>query len=209
MATTQETIRFNELRNVRYGEIFLISPGDEGGLRADVYNTTGLNDCPQEKWSPLDPQTLTRDTGASAVWLNGPRFWLMDRITAYKAGEVRSFQGLQARWLAVLSIPAGFELSGSGPGRFYQDTVINRDTEWLFSAGKPVHELLDSEGRVYVTHHRVQPLTMDMLAGLGDRLQLPAGWAYRTETPEHDLVLRTATGEAHILQDELENTYTH
>ncbi|MCX4461738.1 hypothetical protein OG585_53620 (plasmid) [Streptomyces sp. NBC_01340] len=67
MATTQETIRFNELRNARYGEFFLISAGDEGGLRADVYNTTGLNDCPPEKWSALDPQTLARDTGVSAV----------------------------------------------------------------------------------------------------------------------------------------------
>lgn len=50
-------------------------------------------------------------------------------------------------------------------------------------------------------------LTVDALSGLGDRLQLPTGWAYRTEIPECALVLRTAAGEAHILQGELENTY--
>ncbi|WSI45596.1 hypothetical protein OG585_53630 (plasmid) [Streptomyces sp. NBC_01340] len=38
-------------------------------------------------------------------------------------------------------------------------------------------------------------------------MQLPTYWTYRMETPERDLVLRTTTGEAHILQDELENTY--
>ncbi|MCX4461737.1 hypothetical protein OOK58_03685 [Streptomyces sp. NBC_01728] len=135
----------------------------------------------------------------------------MDRITAFKAGDVRSFQGLQARWLAVLSIPAEFDFSGSGAGRFYTDTVINRDTEWLFSAGKPVHQLLDPEGRVYVmqaySHIVDDTLTMDALPALRDRMQLPTYWTYRMETPERDLVLRTTTGEAHILQDELENTY--
>ncbi|WP_336113612.1 hypothetical protein [Streptomyces sp. PTD9-10] len=107
--------------------------------------------------------------------------------------------------MAVLGIPAGFDLGGSGPGRFYQDIVINRDTERLFSAGKPAHQLLDPEGRVYVmqaySHIVDDSLTRDALPGLGDRLQLPTGWAYRTEIPEHGLVLRTATGEAHILQD--------
>ncbi|MGW3152047.1 hypothetical protein ACWDG1_47205 [Streptomyces sp. NPDC001177] len=61
MATTQETVQFNEVRDARYGEVFLISPGVEGGLRADVYNTTYLNDCPPEKWSALGPQTLPQN----------------------------------------------------------------------------------------------------------------------------------------------------
>jgi hypothetical protein len=90
----------------------------------------------------------------------------MDRITAFRAGDVRSFQGLQARRLGVPSIPAGFGLDGSGPGRFYQDTVINRDTEWLFSVGKPSHQLLDPEGRVHVMQaysHIVDDALYDIL----------------------------------------------
>ncbi|MFF8428071.1 hypothetical protein ACF07Y_23485 [Streptomyces sp. NPDC016566] len=100
--------------------------------------------------------------------------------------------------MAVLGILAGFDLGGSGPGRFYQDIVINRDTERLFSAGKPAHQLHVMQAYSYIVD---ASLTRDALPGLGDRLQLPTGWAYRTEIPEHDLVLRTATGEAHILQD--------
>jgi hypothetical protein len=157
---------------------------------------------------PADPdpgrRSACRLAERSTVLAHGPR------ITAFKAGDVRSFQGPKARRLAVLGIPAGFDLGGSGPGRFHQDTVINRDTEWLFSAGKPVHQLLDPEGRVHVmqaySHIVDDTLTMDAPPGLGDRLQLPAGRAYRTEIPEHDLVPRTTTGEAHILQDESENT---
>jgi hypothetical protein len=50
-------------------------------------------------------------------------------------------------------------------------------------------------------------LTLDSLPALGDRLHLPPGWRYRVRTPDQDLALRTVTGEAHVLQDELQNTY--
>jgi hypothetical protein len=44
----------------RHGEILLVAPHAEGGLRADVYNTIGRNDCPQETWSALDAQIRAR-----------------------------------------------------------------------------------------------------------------------------------------------------
>ncbi|MFE3639124.1 hypothetical protein [Streptomyces sp. NPDC059168] len=211
MSITRETSQFLEVRNARYGEIFLLSPGQGGTLRAEVYNTTGLNDCPPERWSALDANSLAREAEVPAVWLNGPRFWLMDRITVFQVGDVRSFQGLEARWVAAMDLPAGFELSGAGSERFYKDVTISRDTEWLFAAGKPAYQLLDTDGRTYFmqaySHIVDDTLTMDALPGLGDRLQLPEGWIYREEIPERDISLRTVTGEAHILQDEFENTY--
>ena len=50
-------------------------------------------------------------------------------------------------------------------------------------------------------------LTMDSLPALGDRLNLPEGWHYRARIPDQDLTLRTVAGEAHVLQDELQDTY--
>jgi hypothetical protein len=52
-------------------------------------------------------------------------------------------------------------------------------------------------------------LTLDKLPTLGERLQLPDGWEYRTRTLEEDLVVRARRGsaEAHIVFDEYENNY--
>ncbi|MGW2702231.1 hypothetical protein [Streptomyces sp. NPDC001340] len=211
MSTTHETRQLDGVRNARYGEIILISPGERGELRAEVYNTMGLNDCPPEKWSALDAVSVAREAEVPAAWLNGPRFWLMDRITASRAGDIRSFQGLEARRVAELEIPAGLDLNSRGNERFYKDLVVNRDNEWLFAAGKPVYQLLDADGRTYVmqaySHIVDDTLTTDALPRLAHRLQLPDGWTYREDTPARDLSLRTVNGEAHVLQDELENTY--
>ncbi|MFE1309942.1 hypothetical protein [Streptomyces sp. NPDC058755] len=211
MSTTHETRQLDGVRNARYGEIILISPGERGELRAEVYNTMGLNDCPPEKWSALDAVSVAREAEVPAAWLNGPRFWLMDRITASGVGDIRSFQGLEARRVAELEIPTGLDLNSRGNERFYKDQVVNRDNEWLFAAGKPVYQLLDADGRTYVmqaySHIVDDTLTTDALPRLADRLQLPDGWTYREDTPARDLSLRTVNGQAHVLQDELENTY--
>ena len=50
-------------------------------------------------------------------------------------------------------------------------------------------------------------LTGDSLPALGNKLHLPEGWRYRTRHPGGDLTLRTVAGVAHVLQDELQNTY--
>jgi len=200
----------DDLRDVRYGEILLVT-SQEGQLTAAVYNTTGLNDCPPAKWRSLDPGQLAKEFGVPAVLLNGPRFWTLDRITAHATGEIRSFGGLQARWVAELPVPAGLDPAGQTGERYYRDMAIKRDTEWIFTAGRPVYEILTPDGRTYVmqaySHIVDDGLTLDSLPALGDRLQLPPGWRYRERTPDRDLALRTVTGEAHVRQDELQNTY--
>jgi hypothetical protein len=49
-------------------------------------------------------------------------------------------------------------------------------------------------------------LRMADLANLGSRLKLPRGWTFRTRVLSNPLTV-TATGEARVVQDELENTY--
>jgi hypothetical protein len=204
------TSHLTELRGARYGEIFLIT-SQAGQLTAMVYNTTGLNDCPPATWRSLDPDELAKDFGVPAVYLNGPRFWTLDQIAARATGEVLSFGGLDARRVAELPIPPDLDLAGRPGGRYYRDITINRETEWMFAAGLPVYELLTPDAKIYVmqaySHIVDDSLTLDSLSALGDSLHLPEGWRYRTRTPDRDLTLRTAAGGAHVLQDELQNTY--
>ena len=50
-------------------------------------------------------------------------------------------------------------------------------------------------------------LTAAGLAALGERLQLPAGATYRARTLDETLQVLTPTGDATVIQDELNNTY--
>jgi hypothetical protein len=208
--SSARTAHLAELRGTRYGEIFLIT-SQEGELTAAVYNTTGLNDCPLAAWRSLDPRELAKDFGVLAVYLNGPRFWMLDQIAARAAGEVVSFGGVAARWVAELPIPPDLDLAGRPGGRYYLEMTIRRETEWIFAAGRPVYELLTPDGKTYVmqaySHIVDDSLTAETLPALGDRLHLPEGWRYRTRNPDRDLTLRTVAGQAHVLQDELQNTY--
>jgi hypothetical protein len=199
-----------DLRGARYGEIFLIT-SRHGQLTAAVYNTTGLNDCPLAAWRSLDPAQLATDFGVAAVYLNGPRFWTLDQITAPADGDIVQFGVLTARRVAELPIPPDLDISAGRGGRYYRDITIRRDTEWIFTAGRPVYELLAPDGTTYVmqaySHIVDDSLTGDSLPTLGDRLDLPEGWQYRARIPGRDLALRTGEGWAHVLQDELHNTY--
>lgn len=204
------TMRASGLRDSRYAEIFLIT-AEGNRLKAAVYNTTGLNDCPIGKWQSLDAERLAKEFDVPAVYLNGPRFWTLDQLTAYAVGATLSFDGLEARLVGELYIPPAMDLTSHESGRYYSDAMIKRQTEWLFKAGRPVHELLAPDGKTYVmqaySHLVDDGLTMGSLRTLGDRLHLPAGWQYRVATPDQDLTMRPAAGQAHVLQDELENTY--
>jgi hypothetical protein len=198
------------LRDARYGEVFLIRI-EEGQLKAAVYNTIGLNDCPADKWESLDPGKLAKEFDVPAVHLNGPRFWTLDQITASGVGETLSFDGLEARRVAELPIPPELNITNRGAESFYTDVMIERQTEFLFSAGRPTYELLTGDGKTYVmqayAHIIDDSLTADSLPALGHRLRIPEGWQYRARTRDRDLTLRAVGGQAHVLQDELQNTY--
>jgi hypothetical protein len=115
------------------------------------------------------------------------------------------------RYGEVFPIPPELNAPDRPAARYYRDMAIKRETEWHFAAGRPVYELLAPDGKTYVmqaySHIVDDSLTMQSLPALGDRLQIPAGWQYRARTPDRELTLATAGGQAHILQDELQNTY--
>ena len=68
----------DHLRDQRYCEILVVT---RHGLSATaaVYNTVGLNDCPETQWKALDPTELKAESKAYEIVMNGPRFFTMDR----------------------------------------------------------------------------------------------------------------------------------
>ena len=89
---------------------------------------------------------------------------------------------------------------------------VDRGAVFFFDAGSAVHELVDPDGLAYVMQAYcigVDPtITQESLPTLGERLDLPPGWTYRTRVLDAELVVDTSATVATVLQDELENTYT-
>lgn len=198
-----------DLRGTRYCEIIPVYR-DGLSFHLEVYNTLGQNDCPPAVWNAIDPKKLADDLGAVEVVMNGPRFWVMDRIVASgatKEGKTRTFDGLAATQRATLALPLRDILFGARP---YVERTVHRDTTYVYDAGKPVYEITDEKGRTYVMQTFAdivdKRLTMDDLPGLGQRLKLPAGWRYATRILDSEMRL-TAKGEAFLIQDDLQNSY--
>ena len=137
--------------------------------------------------------------------LNGPRHFLMDSATG-DPGRVRSFDGLRMRKVATIPIRTADELVP----RAYSERTIERHNTWTWEAGRRVYELLAPDGSDYVMQSYSQirdpQLSIGRLRSLGDRLELPQGWRYRSRVLKRDLTL-VARGKATIVQDDLTNTY--
>jgi hypothetical protein len=195
------------LRNARYCEIV---PVVREGVRfvASVYNTLGLNDCPEAAWNKLSEDALKKRFGAVKVLLNGPRYFLMDEIAATgatAAGETIDVNGLAMTQRATIHLSLA-ELH-SGP---YHEKTIERTTHYVFKAGKPIFVLDAPDGSRYVMQAYAQivdkKLSYDDLPKLAGRLKLPKGWHYTASVAEQDLTLG-AEGKAVVVQDDLDDTY--
>ena len=193
------------LRDARYCEVLELR-GAIPDARIDVWNTIGLNDCPQRRWEALDAAELASESGASLVVLNGPRHFLMDSAEARIGRRVRTFGRLRMRKVATIPIDELADLARAP----YAERTIERVNTWTWERGRRVHELLAPDGTRYVMQSyslAADPeQDVDDLRTLGDRLAPPAGWRYRTRRLRADLTL-AARGGAVVIQDELQNTY--
>lgn len=197
------------LRTKRYCEVLLLTIVD-GDASAEVFNTYPLNECSEDQWKALDAAALTKEHDVDLARLNGPRYWLMDRID--KAGgrddlPIETFGELDMYRQASVHI---------GPlaqaGKPYTPSQVDRRTVFTFDEGRTVYELTDPDGNAYVMQswsQQVDP-TLDEagLAELGPRLKLPAGWAYRTRTLDAPLRVVTTDSPATVLQDDFQNSYS-
>ena len=194
----------------RYCE-YLALRGESPKFTADVWNTYGLNACPDALWRATDAGAVAGELGALGVIMNGPRYWLMDRASVELApglGTVRTFSsGLDMRHIASVKVPVVDGMPSRVP---YSETTVRRANTFTWSRRYPVHELVAPGGRVYVMQAFAQivdpKLTVARLPKLAKRLKLPAGWRFRTRTLSRALSL-TTNGKAVVVQDELQNTY--
>jgi hypothetical protein len=193
-------------RNARYGEVLLGFIDD--GIRAEVYNSYLLNDCPPSLWDDLDATGLAAEHGAPFAVLNGPRHWMMDGIGKVDVTPptIKEFGGIALRLVATIQLDADWTHAP------YLALTVNRGAAWYFDAGSSIYELVTPDARRFVMQAyctAADPtLDLDGLATLGDRLELPEGWAFRTRTLDAELVVDTTGTPATVLQDELQNTYT-
>jgi hypothetical protein len=199
--------KIDGVRDARYCEIIPIVR-DGLHLKATVYNTLGLNDCPPAIWNAITEDAMKQRFDALTVLLNGPRFFIMDSIAASgatKAGETIEAGGLKLTERATIDLGLLDLLH-----RPFREQTINRDTLYTFKAGRPVFMLEAADGSRYVMQAYAQivdkSLSYDDLPMLGTTLELPSGWRYSSMVPDKDLVLGAA-GKATVIQDKLENTY--
>jgi haloalkane dehalogenase len=207
-STSRFTLR-EQMHGARYGEVLLVT-GRLNRIAATVYNTLGLNDCPDDLWRALDPEAIKKTYRARAVTLNGPRYFLMDKVSIADPGEeIFTFGGLQMRRLATVPLRVT-DLLGGLQRHPYSEQAVSRTTVYVYEQGREVYELVASDGTTYVMQSyslAVNPtLSEASLPALGARLQMPEGWRYRTRQLAEEWALGV-DGEARVVQDELENTY--
>ena len=210
---TQQTPIFEKsisnLRNQRYCEV-LIGKRDWLKLEVRVFNTQGLNLCPEAQWRALTKESIVKEYDASIAILNGPRYWMMDEIQA--AGNTvndvkETFGGIEMNLRATVKLSLLKQLMGS---KNYTANEVARTTNFVYRAGSTVYELSSPAGDVYVMQSYSQivnpALNIKDLPGLSEQLKLPAGWTYRSRVLDQDLSL-VANGIAYVLQDNLSNSY--
>ncbi len=179
--------------------------------RAHVYTATSCADLVPGSIEKIDAKKLAADfgPGVKMVIPNAGRYWTMDEVGMY-VGEVVDFQGAKLCWGGDMT---GDEVKAHFAAP-YAVGKIQRNSEWIYKAGKPVYLLREPGGIVWVMQEYtkvVDPsLTIDNLNTVGSKLKnLPAGWKFETKVLTKDLSLdnrRTGLWSS-IIRDELGNTY--
>jgi hypothetical protein len=193
----------------RYCEFVATTIARTTGISRD-YPTEGYNDCPADWWNAINVNKLAVDLNADQVIKNGPRYWVMDDLYSYQAvDEIIVVDGLN------LGLVASVELDTSSGGGAtstppYTQSEVTRYTKYSFFAGTTTYRLTDPQGQVYVMQsYSVQKdtsLNREGLLSLGDVIDPPDGWTYSTKKLDRDFYLCT-NGLAHVIQDELGNSY--
>ncbi len=199
--------RVEGLRSKRYCEVLLATVVD-GRLNAAVWNSFGLNDCPDAAWKALDATAIKTARGVLAALLNGPRYWLMDAIEKKPGGERQTTTFGTLDMFLAATVDLGLLPPNLAP---YGEHRVARDTVFEYAKGAEIYELTAVDGRVFVMQSYSQQsnasLTEADLQGLASRLTLPAGWTFRARKLDSTLRVITPAGQAVVIQDDFSDTY--
>lgn len=172
---------------------------DYGHIGNDIYSTSPLAESSLDWWDNLDLDALAREFGAEAVYKNGPQWWSMDEVGVMASDPVR---------VAGVDMVFGAHLP---PGTMaipkYAVFSPAKTQNLAWKAGKPVYQLDDRDGHVYVLQGHKVP--QDSLAKLGDQFkELPEGWKFRVSVLTEDLVMNLTPKEPiPSVQDEFNQIY--
>ena len=181
----------------------------------EAWTTIGVNDCPQELWRAIDLDAVADEAGAVGVSANGPRFFVADGSTGESITPTGDDAIIQTFGELEMRLTTTVDNSGNGGqspnDRFYAPAMVNRTDAWIYAPGRRVHVLEDPLGRKFVMQtysQSIDPtLSIEDLADLGDRLQLPAGWRFFSFVVEEPLIVSPVDGVGLVVVDDLDNTY--
>ena len=92
----------------------------------------------------------------------------------------------------------------------YREHQVDRKTTWIYYAGKPVYELINPAGQVFVLQSysiESTPQTEATLSDLGSKLKLPKGWVFHTVVLTDQGSVVAVNEHAIVIQDDFHNTY--
>ena len=194
-------VSLTDTRDMRFCEILVIKDG-----MVDIYNTSGLNECPASDWNSLDPEAVAQEMAVDAIQKNGPHYWVMDeQILGF--GETRTFNGIDARWAARISA----EFLGGDKGSTPYETFKTCKTQKMtYEAGRKVYEMIDADGNAYILQAHEKEFSMDDLDRLDSKMKsLPEGWSWRSRELSEPLVLDLKAEICNIgIGDEFHQYYT-
>jgi len=168
-------------RDMRFCEILVVKP-----TGIEIYNTTGVSECSSDLWNALDLDSIRQQYGALKIIKNGPHFWMMDEQTV-AFGEEAMFGSIAARWVGRLDSQM---MQAAAAGVVPYTVFMPKKTQkMVYGKGKPVYELVDPDGNVYVLQAHDEQFPADRLDQLDKQLKLPTGWQFRTEVLREDLIL--------------------
>ena len=172
-----------------------------------------MKDPANDIFNAIDAKKLAEQIGSTAVVKNPRRYWLMDELWSYDAGETHDFDGVKATWMARIQMH-GVELGEKKkPFPSYTQSHPSRHSKYLWKKGSEVYLLRDPDGKVWImqayTNLVDKSLTIDGLRDLGSKLKLPAGWKYEVKTLDRDLIYEPLAPHytAYFIADDLQNAY--
>ena len=174
-----------------------------------VYNTWGLNDCPEKIWDQITVERVKAQTKAHFVHLNGPRYWVIDGFKNSKLinSTTEDISGLKLREAGILHIRLIDLVKSQQP---YKEHIVDRTTTWVYDAGKPIYELISPKGTVYVMQSfsiQKHPQSLSSLDRLATDLKLPKGWIFKAGIVKKSEALKAINNKAIVVQDDFLNTY--
>ena len=197
------------VHNARYCEIIVVKRHGFQ-MNASVYNSLNLDDCPQDLWNKLDAKAIKKQFDATMVKLNGPRYFVMDGLVASNktiSAPITTIGGIRFQQRADITTNIWDKTIGD---KLYAPNTVQRYTIWIYNPGTTIYELISPKGEVYVMQSYSQIVDPNLqladLPQLGQRLKLPTGWKFQTETLNKTLELK-ANGIAYVLNDDLYNSY--